>query len=625
MTATLRHRGPDDEGVWAEAGVGLGSRRLAVVDLTEEGHQPMTSASGRYVLAFNGEIYNHLDLRRELEARGHRFRGRSDTEVFLEAVERRGIRGALERSNGMFALALWDRRERRLTLARDRLGEKPMYYGRLGGGFAFASELKALRAHPTFEGEIDRDAMAQFLRHKYVPGPRSIYRGIHKLPPATMLTVDPSVTGDPAPVAYWSGADTARRGTAEPFRGSAEEAEETLDELLRDAVSRRMIADVPLGGFLSGGVDSSTVVALMQAQSNRPVRTFTIGFADEAFDESKQARRVARHLGTDHTELVVTPLQAMAVVPRLPEIYDEPFADSSQIPTYLVSQLAREHVTVTLSGDGGDEVFGGYNRYLWAEAMWRRFGWMPSPVRRAVAGTLRSIPPRSWDALLRRLGPVLPASARQRLPGEKVHKLARALRAEGSGGLYRSLTSHWEDPGAVVLGANGEAGSGGLDGAGLPGLTRRMMYEDLVTYLPDDILVKLDRATMAVSLEGRVPYLDHRVVEFAWRLPLDMRTRNGQGKWLLRRVLDRYVPRALVERPKMGFGVPIGTWLRGPLRDWAESLLEPRRLRDQGYLDPGPIRAAWADHLSGRWNRQYELWDVLMLQAWLATREAVPA
>jgi asparagine synthase (glutamine-hydrolysing) len=627
MTETISHRGPDDEGVWAdaEAGVALGSRRLAVVDLTEEGHQPMVSASGRYVVAFNGEIYNHLDLRRELEGLGHAFRGRSDTEVLLEAVDRWGPRGALERSNGMFALALWDRRERRLTLARDRLGEKPLYYGRLGGGFGFASELKALRAHPGFRGGIDRDALAMFLRHKYVPAPGSIYRGIRKLPPASMLTIDPAVPGEPTPVAYWSAAEVARGGTADPFSGSAEEAEEALDELLRDAVARRMIADVPLGAFLSGGVDSSTVVALMQAQSGRPARTFTIGLHDPAYDESGDARRVAEHLGTDHTELVVTPEEAMAVIPALPEIYDEPFADSSQIPTYLVSRLAREHVTVSLSGDGGDEVFGGYNRYLWADAMWRRFGWMPAPLRRAVSGTLRSVSPRGWDTLLSRLGPVLPSSARQRVPGEKIHKLARALRAERPDGVYRSLTSHWQDPGAVVLGANGKAGPNGFDGAGLPGLTRRMMYADTVTYLPDDILVKLDRATMAVSLEGRVPYLDHRVVEFAWRLPLEMRARDGQGKWLLRRVLDRYVPRELVDRPKMGFGVPIGSWLRGPLRDWAESLLDPVRLGRQGYLDPRPVRAAWADHLSGRWNRQYELWDVLMFQAWLETRERVPA
>ena len=629
MTETLRHRGPDDDGLWTdpEAGIGLGSRRLAVVDLSEEGHQPMDSASGRYVLAFNGEIYNHLDLREELEGMGHRFRGRSDTEVLLEAVDRWGLRGALERSNGMFAVALWDRQTRRLSLARDRLGEKPLYYGRLGGGFGFASELKALRVHPGFRPEIDRDALALLLRHKYVPAPGSIYRGIRKLPPASVLTIDQEVRGEPAPAAYWSAAEAAERGTFEPFRGPAAEAEEVLDELLRDAVGRRMIADVPLGAFLSGGVDSSTVVALMQARSDRPVRTFTIGFRDAAYDESADARRVAGHLGTDHTELLVTPEEAMEVIPALPEIYDEPFADSSQIPTYLVSRLAREHVTVSLSGDGGDEVFGGYNRYLWADAVWRRFGWMPAGLRRAVAGTLLSVSPRGWDSLATRLGPLLPNAARQRVPGEKVHKLARALRADGPEGLYGTLVSHWQDPASVVLGANGGGSSTRLDGAALPGLTRRMMYTDTVTYLPDDILVKLDRATMAVSLEGRVPYLDHRVVEFAWRLPLGMRARDGQGKWLLRRVLDRYVPRDLVERPKMGFGLPIGAWLRGPLRDWAESMLHPTRLRREGYLDPRPVRAAWAEHLSGRRNRQYELWDVLMFQAWLevSSRKAVPA
>lgn len=629
MTETLRHRGPDDDGLWTDpqVGIGLGSRRLAVVDLTAEGHQPMVSASGRYVVAFNGEIYNHPDLREELQGMGHRFRGRSDTEVLLGAVDYWGLRGALERSNGMFALALWDRRARRLSLARDRLGEKPLYYGRVGGGFAFASELKALWVHPGVRGEIDRDALALFLRYKYIPAPRSIYRGICKLPPASILTIGPEFRGEPAPVSYWSAAEAAERGTAEPFRGSGPEAEEALHELLRDAVARRMIADVPLGAFLSGGVDSSTVVALMQTRSDRPVRTFTIGFRDPAYDESADARRVAEHLGTDHTELLVTPGEAMAVIPSLPEIYDEPFADSSQIPTYLVSRLAREHVTVSLSGDGGDEVFGGYNRYLWAESVWRRFGWMPAGVRRAVAGTLLSVSPRRWDSMAAGLGPLLPATARQRVPGEKVHKLARALRADGPEGLYGSLVSHWEDPASVVLGANGGGSTTRLDGAALPGLTRRMMYTDTVTYLPDDILVKLDRATMAVSLEGRVPYLDHRVVEFAWGLPLGMRARDGQGKWLLRRVLDRYVPRELVERPKMGFGLPVGSWVRGPLRDWAESMLDPTRLRREGYLNPGPVRAAWADHLSGRRNRQYELWDVLMFQAWLeaSSRKTVPA
>jgi asparagine synthase (glutamine-hydrolysing) len=632
MSETLRHRGPDDAGVWtdAEAGIGLGLRRLAVVDLSAEGHQPMASVSGRYIVAFNGEIYNHRQLRNELEGVGHRFRGHSDTEVLLAAVVQWGLRRAIERFNGMFAFALWDREARRLHLARDRLGEKPLYFGRLGGAFVFASELKALRAHPAFSAEIDRDALALLLRHKYVPSPRSIYRGISKLPSATVLTVDPRMIGDPVPVPYWSLAEVAERGMATPFRGSPDEATDALDELLGDAVALRMIADVPLGAFLSGGIDSSTVVALMQAQSDRPVRTFTIGFQDSAYDESGDAGRVARHLGTDHTDLSVTPEEAMELIPRLPYVYDEPFADSSQIPTFLVAELARRHVTVSLSGDGGDEVFGGYNRYAWGPAMWRRFGWMPGGLRRIMAGGLGAVSPRGWDALAAGARPFLPRRARQRLPGEKIHKLARALRAAGPDGMYRALVSHWQDPQTVVLGAGRGDGASDLDGATLPDLARRMMYADTVTYLPDDILVKLDRATMAVSLEGRVPYLDHRVVEFAWRLPPSMRVRDGEGKWLLRRVLHRYVPRELVERPKMGFGLPIGSWLRGPLRGWAESLLDPARLRREGYLDPVPIRTAWTAHLSGRRNRQYELWDVLMFQAWLeassrSPRQVVPA
>jgi asparagine synthase (glutamine-hydrolysing) len=617
MTRTLRHRGPDDEGVWTdpEAGLSLGSRRLAIVDLTAEGHQPMTSASGRYVVAFNGEVYNHPDLRRQLEAGGSRFRGRSDTEVMLAVIERWGLEGALRRFNGMFALALWDRHARSLHLARDRLGEKPLYHGWIGRTFVFGSELKVLRAHPAFDAEVDRDALALFLRHKYVPAPRSIYRGVWKQPPGTVLSVRSD--GNPAstnPVPYWSALDAVEAGLSNPFAGSEDEAEHELDALLRDAVGLRLIADVPLGAFLSGGVDSSTVVAMMQALTDRPVRTFTVGFADPAWDESVDARRVAEHLGTDHTEVVVSPAEAMGVIPRLAETYDEPFADSSQVPTLMVAELARRDVTVALSGDGGDEVFGGYNRYAWAPDVWRRYGWLPATARRGLAGALTAVSPAGWDRALRTAGPILPRSAKQRLAGEKLHKLARALRADGPEGMYGVLTSHWLEPSAVVVGTavNGEPSA-----SGVPGFARRMMYQDTVTYLPDDILVKLDRATMSVSLEGRVPFLDHRVVEFAWRLPIRMKVRGGEGKWILRRVLDRYVPRSLVERPKMGFGIPIGTWLRGPLRDWTESLLDPTRLRGEGYLRPGPVRAAWEDHLSGRRNRQYELWDVLMFQSWL--------
>jgi len=619
MTETLRHRGPDDDGVWidASAGVGLGSRRLAVVDLSPSGHQPMASASGRYVVAYNGEIYNHVALRRDLE-RGFRFRGRSDTEVLLAAIERWGLLGALKRSNGMFAFALWDRQERRLHLVRDRMGEKPLYYGVVGNTLVFASELKALRAHPSFAPEVDREALASFLRYKYVPAPRSIFRGIRKLPPGSLVSLAQGMSNLPEPIRYWSFAEVVDRGIGEATTVDAPEAGAELDALLRDAVRIRMEADVPLGAFLSGGIDSSTIVALMQAQSADPVRTFTIGFHDATYDEARHAKQVAEHLGTDHTELYVTADEAMAVIPRLPGIYDEPFADSSQIPTFLVSELARRTVTVSLSGDGGDELFGGYNRYVWAPQLWRRFGRFPPVVRRAFVAALLSIPPRGWDAVGRGLSPLVTARMKQRNQGEKLHKLARSLRSEDADGMYLSLVSHWQDPSRLVVGGGSDGRvSTDDDGPGDMELAARMMYLDSVTYLPDDILTKLDRATMAVSLEGRVPYLDHRVVEFAWRLPLRMKVGEGRGKWILRQVLHRYVPPELVDRPKWGFGVPLGTWLRGPLRDWAESLLNEGRLRREGFLRPEPVRRAWNEHLAGRRNRQYELWDVLMFQAWL--------
>lgn len=631
MTETLRHRGPDDDGVWidASAGIGLGSRRLAIVDLSPLGHQPMVSPSGRYVIAYNGEIYNHVALRRDLEARGVQFRGRSDTEVLLAAMERWGLQGALTRSNGMFAFALWDRQERRLHLVRDRMGEKPLYYGIVGNAFVFASELKALRAHPSFAPEVDRQALASFLRYKYVPAPLSIFQGIRKLPPASFVSLTRDTWTLPDPIRYWSMADVVNRGSAETLTVDANEAIEQLDSLLRDAVRLRMEADVPLGAFLSGGIDSSTIVALMQAQSADPVRTFTIGFHDSTYDEARYAKQVADHLGTDHTELYVTADEAMAVIPRLPRIYDEPFADSSQIPTFLVSELARRTVTVSLSGDGGDELFGGYNRYVWAPQLWRRFGRVPPVVRRAFVAALLSVPPRGWDAVGRGLSPLVAARMKLRNQGEKLHKLALSLRSENADGMYLSLVSHWQDPSRLVVGGGSDGRVPTDDDGPMPmELAARMMYLDSVTYLPDDILTKLDRATMAVSLEGRVPYLDHRVVEFAWRLPIRSKVAEAQGKRILRQVLGRYIPLEMVDRPKWGFGIPLGAWLRGPLREWAETLIEERRLRNEGFLKAEPIRSAWREHLAGSRNRQYELWDVLMFQAWLEstrTEEVVPA
>jgi asparagine synthase (glutamine-hydrolysing) len=632
MTSCITHRGPDDAGAWRDddAGVVLGHRRLSIIDLSPEGHQPMASASGRYLIAFNGEIYNFVAVRQELEREGGvRWRGHSDTEIMLAAFERWGLAGALQRFNGMFAFALWDRTERKLHLARDRAGEKPLYYGWVGGAFVFGSELKALRAFPGWEGEVDVEALALFMRHNYVPAPRSIYRGISKLPPGTVLTLPWAEPGARRPHTvepYWSARQAAEAGLADPFRGTDAEAVEALDRLLTDAVGLRMMADVPLGAFLSGGVDSSTVVALMQKQSATPVRTFSIGFAEQGYDEAQYAREVAKHLGTRHTEHYVTPQQAMDVIPRLPEMYDEPFADSSQIPTYLVSELARRHVTVALSGDAGDELFAGYNRYFWNQRIWKHIGWMPHPVRTRLAGGMRALSADTWERLARPIHSLVPARLRVKRPGEKVHKLAAIVALRDEAAMYQSLVSHWELESGVVKGAG--AAPTLLDRPGewarVPDFTHSMLYLDFMTYLPDDILVKVDRASMAVSLEGRVPLLDHRLVEFAWRVPMSMKIRDGQGKWLLRQVLDRYVPRALIERPKMGFGVPVGSWLRGPLRDWAESLLDERRLREEGFLDAALVRGRWREHLAGTRDWEYHLWDVLMFQAWHESQALAP-
>jgi len=630
MTGTLGHRGPDDEGVWvdANAGIALGHRRLAILDLSAHGHQPMSSEGGRYVVSFNGEIYNFRALRRELEGLRHRFRGHSDTEVMLAAIREWGLMPALERFNGMFAFALWDSDERTLYLARDRMGEKPMYYGWMGNAFLFGSELKALRAHPAFRGEVDRDALALSLRHNCIPAPWSIYRGIAKLLPGSVATLRASSAPGTAPTSsvYWAASDAIKRGDETPFRGSDDDATDALDELLRNSVRLRMESDVPLGAFLSGGVDSSAVVALMQAQSTRPVRTFTIGSPDTGFDEAEHARRVAAHIGTDHTELYVTAKDALGVIPMLPTLYDEPFADSSQIPTYLVASLARRHVTVSLSGDGGDELFGGYNRHRFAARIAEGAARWPRPIRKSAARALTSLSPQTLDAGFRRLSSVLPTKFRVRLPADKMQKTASILRSDGEDGAYLALVSHWNDPASVVLGAS-EPTTRVTNTDEHPkgkGFAERMMYLDLVTYLPDDILTKVDRATMAVGLEGRIPLLDHRIVELAWSLPMPMKIREGRGKWLLRKVLDRYVPRDLIERPKIGFGVPIGAWLRGPLRGWAESLLDERRLSEEGIFDPAPLRARWNEHISGRRDWEYALWDVLVFQAWLE-HTAAPA
>ena len=618
MADVLQHRGPDDAGTFEDpvAGLVLAFRRLAILDLSEAGHQPMTSACGRFVMVYNGEIYNHRELRRELEAH-FVFRGHSDTEVMLAGFTRWGVAAAVERLNGMFAFAVWDLEDRSLTLGRDRLGEKPLYYGRLGGGFWFGSELKALRALEGSAPDLDRDALALFMRYGCIPAPHSVYEGVHKLPPGSLVKVRDGRPAEPVP--YWSAVEQAEIGVRNTFTSSEQDLEDRLHDLLHESVGMRMDADVPLGAFLSGGIDSSLIVALMQAQSTRPVRTFSIGFSEAAHDEAPFAKLIAAHLGTEHTELYVTPADALAVVPHLPTIYDEPFADSSQVPTYLVSQLARREVTVSLSGDGGDELFGGYSRYALLAEGWRRLQRVPLTARKAGAAMIVRVPPRRWDAFFRAAGPMLPARARVSRPGEKLHKLASGLAFQRPEDVYLQFMSQWRHPEQVVLDAVEPLTpltDGALTPLTDPGL--RAMQLDATTYLPDDILVKVDRAAMAVSLETRMPMLDHRLYEFAWRLPRDLRNRPGEGKYLLRKVLDRYVPRAMVDRPKMGFGVPIGDWLRGPLREWGEDLLAPAALRSAGVLDAAVVRQGWTDHLSGRADRKYEMWSVLMLQAWLA-------
>ncbi len=616
MAARMAPRGPDGSGVWtdAAAGITLGHRRLSILDLSPAGAQPMESADGRWVLTYNGEVYDHDELARDLDAAGVVRRGHSDTEILLEAVARWGLDRVLERIDGMWAFALWDRRERRLTLVRDRMGEKPLYYGHLGNGeFVFASSLDVLRAHPSFDRPIDRDALALYFRHKYVPAPWSIHRGISKLEPGCRLDVDAS--GRPGPVVpYWSMLEVAARSTA--FDGTPEEAVDRLDGLLRTSVRRRLVADVPVGAFLSGGIDSSTVVAVAQQESSGPVRTFTIGSTSADYDESSDARKVADHLGADHTELVVTDADARNALDRMGAIFDEPFGDSSQVPTFLVAELARRSVTVALSGDGGDELFAGYNRHVWVPAIWGRIGSVPVGLRRVGARVGRGVPPSAWD----RASQLLPASRRPRQVGLKVAKVLGVADAASPEEVYGRLVSHWQDPSLLVPGAH-EPSTVHSDPSRVPdlgGIVAHMCAVDAVTYLPDDILVKVDRATMAVSLEGRIPLLDRSIVEFAASLPVDLRIRDGRAKWPLRRLLARYVPEGLFERPKSGFGVPIEEWLRGPLRPWAEERLFSPVARS--FLDLDVVRSAWVEHQSGRRNNAYELWDVLMFVAWCDER-----
>ena len=626
MADRIRHRGPDDSGVWidAEAGVGLTHRRLSIVDLSAAGHQPMLSACGRFVIAFNGEIYNHLEIREALGGEGVNWRGHSDTETLLAGFVRWGIEDTLRRAVGMFAIALWDRQDRVLRLVRDRMGEKPLYYGWQGGVFLFGSELKALRAHPSFRAGVDRQALKLFMRYSYIPAPFSIHEGIKKLQPGSVLTL-PWSQGEARcrlveAERFWRLEDVARAGLASPFEGSESEAVDHLERVLLDAVRLQQVADVPLGALLSGGVDSSTIVALMQSTSSRRVKTFSVGFDEREYDESPYGQAVARHLGTEHTELKVQARDALDLIPKLSQIYDEPFADASQVPTYLVSKLARSHVTVALSGDAGDELFCGYNRYLHAASLDQFVGRVPLGLRRFTAQSLTALSIDRWNRINSTIQFLIPESRRIAHAGEKVHRLAAVIQASDAASIHQLAVSRWSTVESLVLGAGAEPQSSFENSFELSlgsQVEHSMMLTDSLGYLPDDILAKVDRASMAVSLEARVPMLDHRVVEFAWRIPLGLKLRQGQGKWVLRQVLYRHVPRALIQRPKKGFSVPIDQWLRGALRPWAEALLDPTLIRSQGFFDPEPIRRVWIEHQSGSRNHQDALWNVLMFQAWL--------
>lgn len=616
MASALVHRGPDAAGEWVdpESGIALGFRRLSVVDLTPAGHQPMLSASGRFVIVFNGEVYNHEAVRSELISANVApgFRGHSDTEVVLAAIDAWGLDVAVERFIGMFAFAIWDRLDRQLYLVRDRIGVKPLYYGWAGDTFLFGSELKAVRRHPAFRDELDRQSLASFMRYGNVPAPHTIYRDVRKLLPGTILKVNPCARSAVTRT-YWAVRNVVEAGIAEPYRGTFADAIDDLNELLRDAIALRMVADVPLGVLLSGGVDSSLVAALMSEQSPGRVKTFSIGFLEDRFNEAHHARSVAHYLGTDHTECYLTAADVLAVVPRLPQIFDEPFADSSQIPTLLVSELARRHVTVALSGDGGDELFGGYARYFAVRNIWNRVGWLPPRMRASLGGWITRAAPDVRD----RSGRVVRTALHRSLGGSRVRNLAQLLASRDPHDAYRNLV--WKSAGEVVIGASEHPQACMVAERLLPveDIMLCMMQLDTIAYLPDDILVKVDRASMAASLEAREPLLDHRIVEFAWRLPLSIRVGDGTGKRVLKEVLYRYVPREMIERPKMGFGVPLAQWLRGPLRDWAEDLLDAERLQAEGLLNPFIVRDLWGEHLGASRDNSTQLWPILMFQAWL--------
>ena len=627
MVDSISHRGPDDDGFWIDekSRVAIGHRRLSVQDLSFAGHQPMCSSSGRYVIAFNGEIYNHLNLRERLDIESDNSKkwvGHSDTETLLSCFEAWGVEATLKEISGMFAIALYDTKHNVFYLIRDRMGEKPLYYGWSGNVFLFGSELKSIKAFQGFSVEVDRNALALYLKYDYIPTPYSIYKDIKKLPQGSYfkISMDDNGWSQKCPFIikrYWFMEDVAKSGKEEnKYIGFEKDAIQKLDDLLSKSVKQQMISDVPLGAFLSGGIDSSVVVALMQKHSDRKVKTFTIGFKEKNYNEAEYAKKVALHLGTDHTELYITPEQAMDVISRLPKIYDEPFSDSSQLPTFLVSEMARKHVTVSLSGDGGDELFGGYGRYFMANKIWLKIEKIPLTIRKLISKGITLLSPKIWDYLINSAFKFMPSRFRMSHPGDKIYKLSKMLTANNINDIYEGLVTHWNNPFEVVLGSK-ERNSESNKDIYFINSEDEMMFLDSISYLPDDILVKVDRAAMSVSLETRAPFLDKDVVEFAWQLPLNMKIRDSKGKWILRKVLDGYIPNKLVDRPKMGFGVPIDSWLRGPLREWAEDLLSEQRLKHDGYFNVEAIRQKWNEHLSGNRNWQYHLWSVLMFQIWL--------
>lgn len=624
MSDAIKTRGPNDSGVWCDAdiGIGLAHRRLSIQDISNAGHQPMQSASGRYIIIFNGEIYNHNKLRIELERKqlSYHWHGHSDTETLLAGFDVWGIKATLEKSIGMFAFAVWDKRDKTIILARDRVGEKPLYYGWQNGVFLFGSELKALKIHSSFQNIVDQDALGLYMRHGYIPAPYSIYQDIKKLPAGKILTLSTCNRNQEITIdSYWSATEVAIKGVNSPFTGSAYEAVTALEDLLLDVVQQQMLSDVPLGAFLSGGVDSSTIVALMQQQTRERIKTFSIGFNEDKYNEAHYAKSVAQHLGTDHTELYLTAKDSLDIIPKLSALYDEPFSDNSQIPTFLVSRLARKDVTVSLSGDAGDELFAGYNNYFMVQKFWHKMSKFPLPLRKMASKLITLLSPNTYNIAIRMLQRVSSKTGVTYNIGDKIHKGANLLSSNSLDDLYQNMVTTWHDSDNVVLNPK-ELES--FFKQVIPKLSalndiEQMMLLDLLLYLPDNILCKVDRAAMGTSLETRIPFLDHRVIEFAWRLPMEYKLREGQTKWILRQVLYKYVPRELIDRPKKGFSLPIDSWLRGPLQDWAESLLDDSRIKQDGYFNPVPIQQKWQEHLSGQRNWKNQLWSVLIFNQWL--------